>query len=571
MKKIEKTKILQYGIILGVVLIISIYILKGTIINTHDGGLHVLRVIGVSESISTGQFPPIIAPSYCNTWGYAVNLFYNPLTTYIPLIISNIIGLFTLGMKIFIILILFLTGIFMYKFVKQVTKNQTISVISACLYILFPYYLSDILIRGAIAEMVALAFLPILFIGLYSLFEEKGEKHYYIAIGGIGLLLTHNITTLYATLMSIIYILFNLKKLKEKEIWKKGIINIIFILIITLFYTVPLIINTNNAEYTIMNHEIMETTGEKVEKRGLNFIDLFKLNKSEDIVFTIGLPNIILLLSTIFTYKKIDTKYKKIYKIFLIMGTISLIMSTKYFPWQYMPDIFSTIQFPWRMLGFAGFFISLINGINLYIIIKYILKEKENATIYISICSLSIIVIYVLMLPYNINGNLNGEKEYEKGILENMSISYWQINREYMPLKAYIKIKDYLKTRDNKISIIQGKADIQYQEKNDLRIEFELKNISENTIIELPYLYYLGYEAKIQKIDGTQEEMNTIESENGFVAIKLPKEEYLKVEVEYRTPTSYYLAYIVSLIGTIIFIIYIIKQKNQKKEEMTIE
>ena len=39
--------------------------------------------------------------------------------------------------------------------------------------------------------------MPLLFIGMYNLFNQDGKEHYFITIGAVGLVLTHTVTTFY--------------------------------------------------------------------------------------------------------------------------------------------------------------------------------------------------------------------------------------------------------------------------------------------------------------------------------------------------------------------------------------
>ena len=236
----EKNKKYLEKIYIVIAIILTIFvlgkpILESNISGTNDGYLHLIKIMGVNEIIKEGQFPPVINAGFCN--GYALNLFYNPLTTYISLICGLIVDNFATGIKLMLILMMILSILFMYIFLKNITKKTGVAVAGAIFYVTNPYYLSNIYIRGAIGESAALTFLPLLFLGLYSLFNGDRKKHYFITIAATGLILTHTITTLYAAIISLIYVIVNLKKLKEKDILIKILINVLFIIrIIFIFY-----------------------------------------------------------------------------------------------------------------------------------------------------------------------------------------------------------------------------------------------------------------------------------------------------------------------------------------------
>ena len=51
-------------------------------------------------------------------------------------------------------------------------------------------------------------------------------------------------------------------------------------------------------------------------------------------------------------------------------------------------------------------------------------------------------------------------------------------------------------------------------------MNIEIKDAKGNTVLELPYIYYLGYEANLVQGEN-REKLNLTESENGFIEIKL--------------------------------------------------
>ena len=221
MKTIINNKWMHYTIILLIGLIIALPLLSINIRNTHDGFIHLLRTIGTDDAIKMAQIPPILSLDYCNGMGYAINLFYPAVTCYLPLIIKLFTPTYVLALKIFGMICIILSGFTMYKFVNEVTQKRVIALFSAILYIVAPYKLANIYIRYAIGEFMAAVFIPLVFLGLYNLFNGDGKKHYYIAIGATGLILSHTVSTLYVAIFCVFYIMFFIKKLKEKQVLKK--------------------------------------------------------------------------------------------------------------------------------------------------------------------------------------------------------------------------------------------------------------------------------------------------------------------------------------------------------------
>lgn len=66
---IKENKWLHYMIIIVVGMIISIPLRKIQISDTHDGFLHMLRILGTDNALKIGEIPPIIVPYFCKRWG----------------------------------------------------------------------------------------------------------------------------------------------------------------------------------------------------------------------------------------------------------------------------------------------------------------------------------------------------------------------------------------------------------------------------------------------------------------------------------------------------------------------
>ena len=59
---IKDNKWLHYAIIVVIGVILSIPLCKIQIRDTHDGFLHLLRMLGTNNAFKIGEIPPIVAP-----------------------------------------------------------------------------------------------------------------------------------------------------------------------------------------------------------------------------------------------------------------------------------------------------------------------------------------------------------------------------------------------------------------------------------------------------------------------------------------------------------------------------
>ena len=556
-------KYLPYIIIIAVSIIICIPLFSMNLSDYNEYRIHIGRVASIKQVITDDNIQPLISYKHMNGFGYALNVFYGPITTYIPIIISFAVVSASFAIKIFTFLTVLISGLAMYKFVKHSTKNNIISIISALIYMCAPYKLTDIYSRNAVGEYTAFIFIPILFDGLYRLLNGEDKDKKLLIIGIVVLILSHTITTIYTAIFAIVYIAINYKKFFEKEKIKRAAISILISLLLCLFYVAPLLEYKLFTNYTIFDQDRMNTYGTDVYEQSLDFKGFFEneLSKNDELITSLGCISIALTLITIICYKRVKKEYKQDYNVYLIFSLISLFMSSKLFPWFIMPKFLTVIQFGWRMLGFYIFFDAIICGINVYTLMGMIKKEKIKNILLIIVISATILLAVLRTDNYFGTYNSNVDKNFENTIYNSERISPYQINRDYMPLKAINNIS-YLKERDNRTYILDGEADIIEENKEKLNDIIKIDNV-ENATIELPFLYYPGYEVTL---NGKQ--INTFESDNGFIALNV--KESGTIEIKYKGTILEKIAYKVSETTLILLCIYLVikKIRNKSIEQM---
>ena len=564
LKNIIENKWTHYIVIAIIGLLISMPMLNMQIVETHDGSIHLLRIIGLNISMENSEFPFLIIPYYCRNFGYSMSAIYPQLVTYIPFLLGILTKSFILGLKLFAMLTIPISGICMYNFTKEITKRKEISFLSAIIYMTIPYRFEDIFTRFAIGEFTAFIFLPMVFQGLYNLINGDRKKHFYITIGAVGLVLSHTITTIYAAVFCIVYIIYNFKKFWDKDVIKKCIINVIFILLISSLFIIPLCEYKTKAEYSIFEPTIMRTSGEYVQRQTIEIWQLIK-DKGEErgVSFVVGIPTIIMLMLTILVWKNIDKKYKSFYGICLVFAIISIFMCTKLFPWRIMPQIICNIQYPWRMIGFAMFFLTQVFAINVCTLLDTIKNKKIKSALFV--LSVLILIIFAVLKITNYKYKSNeSDKNYENSIQNNPIISHFAINRDYMPYKAIVKQYSYVKTREDSIYVINGSTKIEEEQKDGLKMSADIKNAKKDDILELPYFFYPGYEAIIETSE-KHIKLKIEESENGFVQITIPENiESGLINFSYKGTNMEKVSYIISAISLIGFIVYIIYYKKKE-------
>lgn len=555
-KKILKNENFRCVTLLIIIaLIMCVPMLKNNLsVYADDGIQHIARAFGTFEAMKAGVLFGNIIPNFSNSFGYSWNLFYGAFTTIGIIIFKLIAGSYIIGYKLFAFVCMLLSGIFMYKLVKDISDNKNVGVLAGSLYMMAPYHLTDLYVRNAIAEFASFMFIPLVFLGLYNLIKKEG-KTWYLSIGAIGLIFTHNISTLYTAIFAIMYLLINIKALRDKEIWKYLAINTLFIIMITACFTVPMLETKFATNYRVYETDAMSTQESIInEQLPLRRI-IVTAEDDGGFVFELGPYIIIMLAFSYMTVRIMKPEFRKDYLFFLIAGFIALLMSTKLFPWKFMPKFLYIIQFPWRCMEYASFFLSIVCAINMGAVIKNY-KFKDALIIVI------IATVYVIAL--------HGFVKYEEEVLPIEECVLGQVSgmnneciagmgkAEYLPEKAY-ENRFYVATRENKIYVLKGKAVIEKEDKKGLNMTAKIETFDEETEIELPYIYYLGYNVMADGIA-----IKVFETENGFVGCKIPAKENVTLEINYIGTNNMKISALISALGVLLLVIYMWKMERER-------
>lgn len=563
--KFKKYK--PYLIILIVAIIVSIPLLfKNLNIYQDDGVQHVCRLIRTWQTLSQKQFLPMIMSGELNNFGYSWNLFYSPLTAFLPLLLKIFNLNFETILKVFLFLVTYLSGFTMYKCVLKLLQKQkidneetksNIAILAAIFYIFAPYRLTDMYIRMAVAELTSFIFLPMIFEGLYIILNEN-KRSYLLAVGASLLVITHTVITMYVAILCLAYVVIEIAlKVKNKENIKQPIMqiikNLVFILVLTSFYWVGLLQSYFSAEYEVFVPGRMQRL-DVLKSLKPKFYELFITLDTSARIYEIGLVTLVGLVLTPLAYKKIDKSIKPLYLFFILSGVIITIVSLNIFPYEKLPSILTMIQFTFRLYEFTSFFFAIIAAINFGVIIK---NFKQSDVTMLFIITLCITALYVNKLNFSTNYKEEELLEPVEFSSQTGRVHSGMASMEYMPSKMF-KNKDYVINRkDEPVILNSKKTTIKNYRKNGSNMELTLENAEEGTKVELPYTYYIGY-----RIYENENEIKYTESEYGFIQIELKEKSQSTITVKYLGTNLMLTSYVVSILGVITLIVIKIKQKT---------
>ena len=101
-------------------------------------------------------------------------------------------------------------------------------------------------------------------------------------------------------------------------------------------------------------------------------------------------------------------------------------------------------------------------------------------------------------------------------------------------------------------------------------MNFDITNVSENTVLELPYLFYKGYEVTYTPANSNEKIKlnNLVESDKGLASIALDNSVNGHINIEYHATALHKICIVVSFSTIFVYLIYLVISKFKKKKEI---
>lgn len=365
----------------------------GEFFRIHDY-THVARIVEMHRALAAGHFPVHWTQNFGYGYGMPLFLFYGPLPFYVA---SAFVFLGTsplLAMK----LIFFLSGVIafagMYLLMRR--YSHTAGLIAATLYFTAPYRAVDLFVRGAVNEVWAIGFLPWLIYGGLEIRKHPRRGIAITAVSTAAIILSHNLTAFFAIpLLGLLTV--GWQWIEHRPAWKE---NLWFIAsgvlgaLMSLFYILPAflekqytIIDSILSGYFEYHHHFLYIRQLLVPRWGYGGSGY---GPDDGISFHIGTIAVILgLLGGAFLLRSLKKAWKNWHKkhpntlqrsveivtaafsprqyVFALSAAllaVALFMTLTHSKpiWDTVP-LLNYIQFPWRFLGVAIVFSSILGGI----------------------------------------------------------------------------------------------------------------------------------------------------------------------------------------------------------------
>lgn len=532
----------------------------------HDLTFHLMRIEGLAEGLRQGQFPVKMQPLWLNDYGYPVSVMYGDLFLYLPALL-RIIG-FSLQncYKIYLVFIQIVTAVTSYVCLKEVADDRKLGVVGCFLYMFAANRMTNIYYRSAVGEFTALAFLPLVFLGLWYLLgkeeteERDRKKAFFLLAGGYTCMLqSHMLSFNIAIIFSLFYCLLSWKRFCKNFIFlvKTGVVTIG----LNLCFLVPM------ADYMLSHDMKVKFAGsiENMQEHGLFLSQLFQMfcfpvngsgnvmsGVGGDMAVGIGLSYMLIIalfcweMLTFFIRRKREgaaeqIKIQEPVKIFVLLGG-TLLMSCYFFPWNALGKIpgiggfLTPYQFAWRFIGIATFL-----GVVLSMYALKFLQKLTDRTIKVGAIAV-LCTITLIGSQYLMDNKVSQNDTVKVTSFASIDTRGAVANGEYLFVESSVLMIG------NPNPVLENEADLVIEsfEKKDSKISMNCENKSpEERKIQIPFLDYKGYIA-VNKENG--EGLSMVSDQQHILSVVLPGNFKGEVEVAFRQPWYWRVAELLSLV-----------------------
>lgn len=452
-------------------------LLQSGFFSFHDD-TQIARVFEMKKALSTGEFPVRWVPDLGYGYGYPIFNFYAPLAYYVGGVIAFFLPALV-ATKVMIAIGMLLAGFAMYLLAKQLFPREA-AVVSALLYMYAPYHAVDLYVRGAIAELWAYAFIPLMFYGFYKLFlllkENKKQRTeniwIWIAIAALsfaGVILSHNLTALMVTPFLLFFLaILGIRLYKRNKNLRFCFLFFAFCtgLLLSAFYWLP-------ALWEMGYTNVLSQTGGGSQYKD-HFVCMMQLWSSQwgyggsipgcldGLSFQLGKLHILLGILALPAFIVAKRKQASLV-ILLCIGffiSVFLLLPVSKPVWDSL-SFMKFIQFPWRFLGLAVFFLSLLGGYAVAVFQNIFPKKPLRSVI--SSCLVVLLFAGMMVLyakyfhPQIIDKNYRDETN-----LQTIRWTISKISDEYMP-PDFAKPKDESQVAN--IRIINPEGSVFYHDR----------------------------------------------------------------------------------------------------------
>lgn len=441
---------------------------------THDGEWAIVRLSEMQREVKDFQIPPRWSDYLNHGFGYPLFSFTYPFPYYLGAAVSFLGFGLTDTIKILFVGSVFLSAFFMFFLGKELLGSYA-GFIASLFYIIMPFRLVNLYVRGSLGESLSLVLFPLLFLLAVRCIKNPTKNTLILSSLILSLLpLTHNVSALlfFPLFLFFFYTILFFSKKNIKEYTIRFLLPVVLLgLGLASYFLIPAIFEK---KYILLSQI-------KLSDLTRNFLTLsdyisspwsYGIRPSFQLGWEVVLASCMGLVS-VSLHKKVREKYRFLILFFCISVSLLVFLTHKisYGFWVIPP--LSFLDFPWRILTPLSFLIAF-------------------STLFLSFRKITRVLGAILIFVAVVH-NLSYAKPEDRFLRPD---DYYRTNDatttsqdELMPIWVNRKPRNRY---EEKVNVLQGEAvtsDISFQSNT---IQFQLSAKTPSTI-QVNTIYFPGW------------------------------------------------------------------------------
>lgn len=372
-----------------------------------DGLLQLHRTVAVEHSLRVDH---PLWPRFSSglVYGYGAPLFnFFPPLAYYPAVLAHRLGMSFLSAWLFSMsAFTLLAGVGMYLLGRLWTRSELGGWVAAAAYVYSPYLLFDSVIRGATAELAALAALPFAFYGITRLAFSGGRKDFLLALIALSTFIPlHTIVTLHGAALLAFYGLFLAWRAEESRavLWRLALAGALA-LMLTAFYWLPALAERDTIKLPLIAEQLGHIDVTRHLRSLSEALALPQIadptRQNQALPIAVGWPQLILAaLGALLSLRAPHRRCRSLMiALWLVVGVLLFLnTSPSAWLWRNLPLIGFT-QFPWRLLGLASLLLALMNAVGA----RLLWLGRGRRRVRLAVLSAFLVALMLYSMPWTV-------------------------------------------------------------------------------------------------------------------------------------------------------------------------
>lgn len=463
------------GCTLAVLIVCGLPFLNPDLIVGSDTMFHILRIESLANVLKTGQ--PLPARVYSlmqGGYGYAAGLFYPDLFL-LPAAAARALGLGPeLAYKFHMMLCCLLQCVTCYFAAKGISKSHFGGCLMILLYGLGQYRLVCIFARGAMGEVQAMIFLPLVIWGLWNLTEEGAKRPWILFLGFTGLVLSHTVSLAIMGVFAVVWVLVRLPRVLNRRAILSGCGAAAACLLVSCGYWLPVLEQFASQKFRVSEKPFTVLANESIDLKALVGLKSY---------WGVGLAGLVLvavgLVWAILRFKK----ERLAAWVMMGAGVFVALCTLGWFPWALVDKTpLKSIQFPWRLNGLS-YYLICIGAVLLLTGIRGKGKRLGILVLALVISAAQLMILWPRFhSPSNIPADFSAQRE-----------TTFQLGAGAEWLPSEVNTETFCNEAPAQWTNAQGSFEGEYRANGDFVLEFE----GVAGPYGIPKMYYKGYTARL--------------------------------------------------------------------------